>query len=76
MPDLFIVPVLIPGSISMSQRVEGASLDLTQRVGRNVIFGVQRIKPPGGFDPNEYILQESGFNILLEDESGSILKES
>lgn len=69
-----MVQRVLPGRLSISQGVSGADIAISQRVGRNVIFGIQRVKPVG-IDPNDYILQETGFNIELEDGSGSILKE-
>jgi hypothetical protein len=60
--------------VPVSQLISGADVTMSQRVGRNVIFGLQRIKPPGA-DLGDYILQETGFSIELEDGSGSILME-
>lgn len=76
MPTLSLMPIVSPRQVSVLQRTEGGSISMSMRVGRNVISGVQRINTPRGLDAGEYILQETGFQIDLEDGSGGILTEN
>jgi len=64
-----------PNIMRTLHRSDGNVIKIGASVGRNILRGLHRIDPPGGAT-SDYILQETGFRIDLEDGSGGILIEN
>lgn len=75
MPLVRINSMASPNIMRTLHRSDGNVIKIGASVGRNILRGLHRIDPPGG-GAGDYILQETGFQIDLEDGSGGILTEN